>query len=52
VGFLVGFVVFLSEFFKKIGVFVVGSNYINTDDNYGCLLEFLSQTSKLSYLIL
>jgi len=31
--------------------FLVGSNYINTEDNYGRLIEFLIQISKLSYLI-
>jgi len=25
------------------------SNYINTEDNYEPLIDFLSQTSKLSY---
>ena len=29
---------------------MVGSNYINTEDNYGRLIEFLSQISKLSQL--
>jgi len=27
----------------------IGSNYINTEDNYGRLIDFLSQISKLSY---
>jgi len=35
-------------FLKKSGVFLVGSKYINTDYNYGRLIEFLSQISKLS----
>jgi len=35
---------------KKTGVFLVGSNYINTEDNYGHLTEFLRQISKLSRL--
>jgi len=53
VGFLVFFLFFLSEFFKKnLVVSLVGFNYINTEDNYGRLIEFLSQISKLSYLIL
>jgi len=45
----VGFVVvFQVGFFKKLVFFLVGSNYINTEDNYGHLTEFLSQISKLS----
>jgi len=48
VRFLVGFIVFLSGFYKKLVVFLVESNYINTEDNYGRLIEFLSQISKLS----
>jgi len=48
VGFLGGFIVFLNGLFKETGVFLVGSNYINTEDNYGRLIEFLSQISKLS----
>jgi len=36
-------------FLKKTGVFLVGSNYINPEDNYGCLIDFLSQISKLFY---
>jgi len=35
-------------FKKKTGVFLVGSNCINTEDNDGRLIEFLSQISKLS----
>jgi len=31
------------------GVLLVGSNYINPENNYGCLIDFLSQISKLSY---
>jgi len=30
-------------------VFLVGSNYINPENNYGCLIDFLGQISKLSY---
>jgi len=30
-------------------VFLFGSNHINTEDNYGRLIDFLSQISKLSY---
>jgi len=30
----------------KLVFFLVGSNYINTKDNYGCLIEFLSQILK------
>jgi len=41
----VGFIVFLNE---NLVFFLVGSNYINTEDNYGRLIEFLSQISKLS----
>jgi len=29
--------------FLKTGVFLVGSNYINTEDNHGRLIDFLSQ---------
>ena len=36
------------ELSKKRVIFLVGSNYINTEDNYGCLIEFLSKISKLS----
>ena len=43
VGFLVGFIVFFLVFF------LVGSNCINPENNYGCLTDFLSQISKLSY---
>jgi len=28
---------------------MVGSNYINPKNNYGYLIDFLSQISKLSY---
>jgi len=38
---------FLSGLFKT-GVFLVGSNYINTEDNYERLIDLLSQISKLS----
>jgi len=48
----VGFIVSLSGRLNKTGVFLVGSNYIDIDNNYGRLIEFLSQISKLSYLIL
>jgi len=47
VGFLLGFIVFKAAFWKKTGIFLVGSNYINPEDNYGCLIDFLSQISKL-----
>jgi len=36
-------------FLKKTGVFLVWSNYINPEDNYGCLIDFLSQISNLFY---
>jgi len=29
---------------------LVGPNYINPEDNYGPLIDFLSQTSQLFYL--
>jgi len=29
--------------------FLVGSNYINTEDSYGRVIDFLSQISKLHY---
>jgi len=51
VGFVVDFIAFFSGRFKK-NVFFIGSSYINTEDNYGRLIEFLSKISKLSYLIL
>jgi len=40
-GFLVGFIDFLVGFFKT-GDFLVGSNYINIEDNYERLFDFLS----------
>jgi len=40
------FFVFSSGLFKT-GDFLVGSNYINTEDNYERLIDFLSQISKL-----
>jgi len=43
----VGFIVFISEL-SKPGQFFGWSNYINTEDNYGCLIEFVSQITKLS----
>jgi len=33
--------------FEKTGVFLVMSNYMNPEDNYGRLVDFLSQISKL-----
>jgi len=47
----VGFVgLYYVGFFKNPWVFfLVGPNYINPEDNYGPLIDFLSQTSKLSY---
>jgi len=44
---LLGFSVFLVGFSKQL-IFLVGSNYINTKDNYKRLIDFLSQISKLS----
>ena len=44
-GILVGFIVFF-RWAQKTSDFLVGSNYINTEDN-GRLIEFLSQISKL-----
>jgi len=38
-----GFIVFFS------GVFLVGSNCIIPENNYECLIDFLSQISKRSY---
>jgi len=52
VGFLLSFIVFFSGLLKKSSVFLFGSNSINTDDDYGRLVEFLSQILKLSCLIL
>jgi len=46
-GILVGFIDFLVGFFKT-GDFLVGSNYINIEDNYERLIDFLNQISKLS----
>jgi len=48
VGFLVGFIVCFEWAFKK-RMFFGWSNYMNSDDNYGRLVDFLSQISKLSY---
>jgi len=39
----VGFIVFFS------GVFFGWSDYINPENNYGCLIDFRNQISKLSY---
>jgi len=39
----------LSGLLKTTGVFLVGFNYINTEDSYGRLIDFLSQISKLYY---
>jgi len=52
VGFLVDLVAFLKLALKKIkktGVSLVGFNYTNPEDNYGRLIDFLSQISKLFY---
>jgi len=45
-GILMDFFVFSSGLFKT-GDFLVGSDYINTEDNYERLIDFLSQISKL-----
>jgi len=52
VGFLVGFVglYYRKWAFKHPGVFLVESGYINPEDNYRSLCDFLSKISKLSYL--
>ena len=34
---------------KWVFLFLVGSNYIKTEDSYGCLIDFLSQILKLYY---
>jgi len=34
---------------KKKRFFLVRSKYMNTEDNYARLIDFLSQISKLSY---
>ena len=48
-GFWVGFIVVIQvDFSKKLVLFLVGANYLNTEDNYGRLIEFLSQISELS----
>jgi len=39
----------LSALFLKKGIFLVGSNYTDPEANYGPLIDFLSQISKLSY---
>jgi len=44
-----GFIVFLSGLSKKTGVCLVRSNYINPEDNYGRLIDFVRQISKLSF---
>jgi len=33
----------------RVLFFLVGSNYIDREDNYGSLIDFLCQISKLSY---
>ena len=48
-GFFVGFIVFFRWALKKTGVFFGWFNYINTEDSYGRLIDFLSQISKLYY---
>jgi len=35
--------------FQKNGCFLVVPDYINPEDNYGPLIDFLNQISKLSY---
>jgi len=45
----VGFIDFLSGFFKKTGVFLFGSNHINTENSYRRLIDFQSHISKLYY---
>ena len=37
---------------KQLGVFLVGSNCINTEDNYRCLIEFMKKISEFPCLIL
>ena len=37
------------EKMKWMFLFLVGSNYIKTEDSYGRLIDFLSQLSKLYY---
>ena len=44
-----GFIAFLEVGFLKWVIFLVGSSYINTEDNYERLIDFLNQISKLSY---
>jgi len=41
----VGFIVLFKWALKTLVMFLVGSNYINTEHNYGRLIEFLSQIS-------
>jgi len=36
-------------FLEKNRCFLVGSNYINPEDNYGHLIDFVRQISKPSY---
>jgi len=49
---LVGLIVLFKWALKKRVMFLVGSNYINTEDNYGCLIEFLSQISTFLILLI
>jgi len=51
-GFFGGFCWFLlsGHFQKHPGGVLVRSTYINPEDNYGPLIDFLSQISKLSYI--
>jgi len=48
---MVGFIgLYQVGFYKSTRVvFLVGPNYINPEDNYGRLIDFLSQISNLSY---
>jgi len=49
-GIFVGFHWFFKRFFLTGWHFLVGSNCVSPDDNYGRLIDFLNQISKFSYL--
>jgi len=42
VGFLMGFIDFLTGLFKKTGCFFVWANHTKIEDSYGCLIDILS----------
>ena len=45
---LVGFIIFITWLLKKGVIYFGWGQCINTEGKYGCLIDFLSQISKLS----